>query len=174
MQVFLSLGLIGLILIQHGKGADAGAAFGSGASATVFGARGSGSFLTRTTGIMATMFFLTSMALAYYATKGSEPVTIMDRVDERTILVPPPAAVPPTSDIPAIPGGEVERAGVSSSDVPVGEVPAADVSTETVVETVIEETPEGAVEVDTTEATLDGSAPEEQNKDVSADPATGN
>ena len=64
VQVFLSLGLIGLVLIQHGRGADAGAAFGAGASATVFGARGSGSFLSRATGIIAALFFLTSMALA--------------------------------------------------------------------------------------------------------------
>lgn len=168
MQVFLSLGLIGLILIQHGKGADAGAAFGSGASATVFGARGSGSFLTRTTGIMATMFFLTSMALAYYATKGSEPVTIMDRVDERTIIVPPPVAAP-TSDIPAIPGGE-ERD--SQSDVPVGLAPAVGKPAEIVEETVIESAADGAAEVDTTEVILDGSAAEEQNKAEAADPAT--
>lgn len=125
IQVFLSLSLIGLILIQHGKGADAGAAFGSGASSTVFGSRGSGSFLTRVTAIMATIFFLTSMALAYYATKGSEPETIMDRVDERTIIVPAPVA--PPSDIPAIPGsggaGAMEPQSDVPSDVPVGMMP---------------------------------------------------
>ncbi|MGD8574231.1 MAG: preprotein translocase subunit SecG, partial [Gammaproteobacteria bacterium] len=55
VQVFLSLGLIGLILLQQGKGADAGAAFGSGASATVFGARGSASFLSRTTAVLAAL-----------------------------------------------------------------------------------------------------------------------
>lgn len=117
MQVFLSLGLIGLILIQHGKGADAGAAFGSGASATVFGARGSGSFLTRTTAIMATLFFLTSMALAYYATQGADQVTVMDEVDERTLIEPQPVA-PPSSDIPAIPGSEAPSAE-GETDVPV-------------------------------------------------------
>ncbi|QVL48778.1 MAG: preprotein translocase subunit SecG [Thiocapsa sp.] len=163
MQVFLSLSLIGLILIQHGKGADAGAAFGSGASATVFGSRGSGSFLTRMTGIMATIFFLTSMALAYYATKGSEPVTIMDRVDERTFIVPPPAAVP-TSDIPAIPGGEGEGQSDVQSDVPVGLAPAVNGSVEGVI---IEESVEGRTEV-----ILDGSAVEEQNMDEAADSAT--
>ncbi len=115
-QVFLSLSLIGLILIQHGKGADAGAAFGSGASATVFGARGSGSFLTRATAVLATIFFLTSMALAYYATKGSEPTTIMDQVDERTIVIPGPAA--PSSDIPAIPGSGGAEPGAMQSDAP--------------------------------------------------------
>lgn len=116
LQVFLSLGLIGLILIQHGKGADAGAAFGSGASATVFGARGSGSFLTRATAILATLFFLTSMGLAYYATQVSEPKTIMDRVEQ-----PAPVAPAPISDIPAVPGAEESgEAGPAQSDVPVG------------------------------------------------------
>jgi preprotein translocase subunit SecG len=114
LQVFLSLGLIGLVLIQHGKGADAGAAFGSGASATVFGAQGSGSFLTRFTAIIATLFFLTSMALAYYATQASGPVGLMDKMGD-TVVVPsaPVESVPrPTnSDVPAIPG--------STSDLPV-------------------------------------------------------
>ncbi len=57
LQVLLSIALIALVLLQHGKGADAGAAFGSGASATVFGARGSGNFLTKATAIIATLFF---------------------------------------------------------------------------------------------------------------------
>jgi preprotein translocase subunit SecG len=73
LQVLLSLALIGLVLIQHGRGADAGAAFGSGASSTVFGARGSGSFLSRATAILAALFFLTSMALAYYAAQVGQP-----------------------------------------------------------------------------------------------------
>ncbi|EGV20276.1 preprotein translocase, SecG subunit [Thiocapsa marina 5811] len=186
MQVFLSLGLIGLILIQHGKGADAGAAFGSGASATVFGARGSGSFLTRTTGIMATMFFLTSMALAYYATKGSEPVTIMDRVDERTIIVPPPAAEP-VSDIPAIPGGGGGQGGDSGTDVPAVAVPAngdlsggdpiggdfsGNAQSEIVETVVIEGSGDKAVVVDDAEVTLDESAVQGQNEGVGADTAT--
>ncbi len=57
-QVLLSVSLIALVLMQHGKGADAGAAFGSGASASVFGARGSGNFLSKATGILATLFFI--------------------------------------------------------------------------------------------------------------------
>jgi preprotein translocase subunit SecG len=114
IQVFLSLGLIVLILIQHGKGADAGAAFGSGASATVFGARGSGSFLTRATAILATIFFLTSMALAYYATRSSEPPTLMDGIDDTTVVIPGP--VSPTTDVPAIPGATATP--FAPSDVP--------------------------------------------------------
>ncbi|NND90768.1 MAG: preprotein translocase subunit SecG [Granulosicoccus sp.] len=67
IHVVLAIGVIGLVLIQHGKGADAGAAFGSGASATVFGAKGSASFLTRATTALAALFFLTSIFLFYLA-----------------------------------------------------------------------------------------------------------
>ena len=67
IHVVLAVGVIGLVLIQHGKGADAGAAFGSGASATVFGARGSASFLTRATTILVALFFTTSIFLFYLA-----------------------------------------------------------------------------------------------------------
>jgi preprotein translocase subunit SecG len=65
VQVLVAVALIGLILIQHGKGADAGAAFGSGASGTVFGSRGSANFLSRATAWLATIFFCASLALAY-------------------------------------------------------------------------------------------------------------
>lgn len=67
LDVLLAIGIIGLILIQHGKGADVGAAFGSGASGTVFGSRGSGSFMTRLTAILVTGFFINSLVLAYLA-----------------------------------------------------------------------------------------------------------
>lgn len=65
VQVLVAISLIGLILIQHGKGADAGAAFGSGASGTVFGAQGAANFLSRLTAGLATAFFLISLSLAY-------------------------------------------------------------------------------------------------------------
>ena len=67
IHVLLALGLVGLILIQHGKGADAGAAFGSGAAGSVFGARGAHSFLYKSTAVMAIGFFVTSISLAYFA-----------------------------------------------------------------------------------------------------------
>lgn len=121
-QVFLSLGLIGLVLIQHGKGADAGAAFGSGASQTVFGSQGSGSFLTRITAIVATLFFLTSMALAYYATQGNEPAGLMDNLGDTVIIDEAPRVVEPkpvpVSDIPAIPDAAGSIKGDTASDVP--------------------------------------------------------
>src|SRR5687767_8450828 len=68
-QMLTALGMIGLILLQHGKGADMGAAFGSGASGSLFGATGSANFLSRTTAVLATIFFVLSLALAYFATK---------------------------------------------------------------------------------------------------------
>lgn len=79
-QVILSICLIVLILMQHGKGADAGAAFGSGASSTVFGARGSGNFLSRTTTILAALFFVVCMALAYLAVNRTDPGSVVESV----------------------------------------------------------------------------------------------
>ena len=67
IHVLLALGLVGLILIQHGKGADAGAAFGSGSAGSVFGARGAHSFLYKLTAVLAIAFFVTSISLAYFA-----------------------------------------------------------------------------------------------------------
>ena len=67
IHVLLALGLVGLILIQHGKGADAGAACGSGAAGAVFGARGAHSFLYKLTAVLAVAFFVTSISLAYFA-----------------------------------------------------------------------------------------------------------
>lgn len=88
VHLLLAVAIIGLVLIQHGKGADAGAAFGSGASATVFGAQGSGSFLSRLTGGFAALFFMTSIALAYFATQGSVQVGLMEQSAERQSAIP--------------------------------------------------------------------------------------
>ena len=95
LQVLFSVSLITLVLLQHGKGADAGAAFGSGASATVFGAKGSGNFLTKSTAIIAALFFATSLTLAYLASHRDGPTSIVDSVinsqpaqQEGTILNP--------------------------------------------------------------------------------------
>ena len=100
LHLFLAIGVVTLVLLQHGKGADAGAAFGSGASATVFGAQGSASFLSRTTAILATLFFLTSMALAYYANQAGKPEGLMDTVAEPAETVAPPVE---SSAIPVAP-----------------------------------------------------------------------
>jgi preprotein translocase subunit SecG len=116
VHLFLAIGLVGLVLIQHGKGADAGAAFGSGASATVFGARGSGNFLSRATAVLAALFFLTSMALAYFASQVGEPEGLMENVEAPA--APAPVTVP--VDVPAVPG---VGGGGGTTDIPV--VPAA-------------------------------------------------
>jgi len=85
LHVLLALGIIGLVLLQHGKGADMGSGFGGGASGSLFGATGSANFLSRTTAVLATLFFLLSLALAYVATK--KPVEtgggVMDSVKEQ-------------------------------------------------------------------------------------------
>lgn len=94
VHIFICVGLIGLVLIQHGRGAEAGAAFGSGASATVFGSRGSASFLTRTTAILATLFFITSLTLAYYS---RQPVAAKSVITQET-----PAKPATESEIPAV------------------------------------------------------------------------
>jgi preprotein translocase subunit SecG len=116
VHLFLAIGIVTLVLLQHGKGADAGAAFGSGASATVFGARGSASFLSRATGVLASLFFVTSMTLAYYATQSARPKGLMDRlapagqaIPDRAKVGTKIAVVPPSpkpaggSDIPVLP-----------------------------------------------------------------------
>jgi preprotein translocase subunit SecG len=70
-HLLLALAIIGLVLLQRGKGAEAGTGFGAGASGTVFGARGSASFFSRATAVLATLFFATSLALAYFATQST-------------------------------------------------------------------------------------------------------
>ncbi len=73
VQLLSALGVIGLVLLQHGKGADMGAAFGSGASGSLFGATGSANFLSRTTAILATVFFVSTLALTYIGSYKSRP-----------------------------------------------------------------------------------------------------
>jgi preprotein translocase subunit SecG len=79
-HVLIAVAMIGLILLQQGKGADAGAAFGSGASGTVFGSRGSASFLSRATAVLATLFFITSLSLAYLASTSAKQESVVDTV----------------------------------------------------------------------------------------------
>jgi len=106
-QVVVAVSLIGFILIQHGKGADAGAAFGSGASSTVFGSQGSGNFMTRTTTVLAFLFLSNSLALGYIATQRVvEPMSIMESepvVVEEVMITDIPTIDAAESDIPSIP-----------------------------------------------------------------------
>jgi len=101
MHVLLAAGIIGLVLLQRGKGADAGAGFGAGASGTVFGARGSGSFLSRTTAILATLFFLTSLGLSYLFSQQRAPTSVVDRVQSQQTAPAPQG--PPEGLLPTMP-----------------------------------------------------------------------
>jgi preprotein translocase subunit SecG len=103
-HVFLAVAIIALVLLQKGKGADAGAAFGAGASGTVFGSRGTTSFLSRTTAILATMFFLTSLGLAYLAGQRTEPGSILERAPVTAPAAEEvPGAIPLPQDIGELP-----------------------------------------------------------------------
>jgi preprotein translocase subunit SecG len=114
-HVLLSIGLITLVLLQHGKGADAGAAFGGGASATVFGAGGAGNFLSRTTAILATLFFMTSIGLAFYATQAGKERSLMDQ-QGASEAVPAPRAAP--DEVPQAPVEPAELAVPTPDDLP--------------------------------------------------------
>ena len=77
LHVLAAIGIVGLVLLQHGKGADVGAAFGSGASGSIFGASGSANFLSRATAILALVFFLTSLGLTYFSSRKSDTRGVM-------------------------------------------------------------------------------------------------
>jgi preprotein translocase subunit SecG len=80
VHVLVAIAIIGLVLLQHGKGADMGSGFGGGASSSLFGATGSANFLSRTTAVLAALFFASSLALAYFATqRPAEPGSVVDR-----------------------------------------------------------------------------------------------
>ena len=97
-HVLVALAIIGLVLLQHGKGADMGSGFGGGASSSLFGATGSANFLSRTTAVLATLFFLSSLGLAYVATSRPREggSTVMERAQQRKQEQQPakPAAEP--------------------------------------------------------------------------------
>ena len=123
LHVLIALAIIGLVLLQHGKGADMGSGFGGGASASLFGATGSANFLSRATAILATLFFVTSLGLAYLAT--SKPRTgggVLDAVrTQQSAPAPAKAADKPAAEAPKAPAAapaETPPAGSKPKDVP--------------------------------------------------------
>ncbi len=101
VHVLLALMIIGLVLLQRGKGAEAGAGFGSGASGTVFGARGTSTLFSKLTAVFAALFFVTSLSLAYLGTRTpGEPTSVLER-SLLTAPATPPAAAPGTPAAPA-------------------------------------------------------------------------
>lgn len=108
IQVFSAFAIIGLVLLQRGKGAEAGAGFGAGASGTVFGARGASTALSRATAIFAAVFMINSLLLAYTGTKQSQaqPRSILDEAADSASKTPAGAAktpAPTTAPAPAVP-----------------------------------------------------------------------
>ena len=106
VHVLLALMIIGLVLLQRGKGAEAGAGFGSGASGTVFGARGTSTLFSKLTAVFAGLFFVTSLTLAYLGSHATaEPTSVLERAAQAAAATaptkaPPPGLTPPTSTAP--------------------------------------------------------------------------
>jgi preprotein translocase subunit SecG len=108
-----ALGIVALVLLQQGKGADAGASFGSGASGTVFGSQGTSTFLSRVTGILAGAFFITSLGLAYFAQAKSDQANQVGLPDPMVLEVP--QSKPAAEDVPVL---EEQKPAVNAADVP--------------------------------------------------------
>ena len=123
VQVLSALIIIGLVLLQHGKGADMGAAFGSGASGSLFGASGSSNFMSKSTGVFAAIFFGATLTLAYFSS--NREVSVGGGVMERAAPVTGPAAIPSTTTAPAAPVDP----SLPTPTAPEAAVPAAPVAT---------------------------------------------
>jgi preprotein translocase subunit SecG len=100
IHLIVSVVVIGLVLVQHGKGADMGAAFGSGSAGSLFGASGSANFLSRTTGILAAVFFMTSLGLTYFSYANSKKGGLMEKYKLEQKVNPAIPAAPAKTDAP--------------------------------------------------------------------------
>jgi preprotein translocase subunit SecG len=124
LHVLIALGIIGLVLLQHGKGAEMGSGFGGGSSGSLFGATGSANFLSRATAVLATLFFISSLGLAYLATnKPKVGGGVLDAVKSQPAdgkaAEKAPADKPAAESSPATPKApEVPAAGSKPKDVP--------------------------------------------------------
>lgn len=136
LYVLVASAMIILILIQRGAGAAAGSGFGGGASATVFGARGSGNFLSKSTAVLATLFFVISMAMAMYA---SHSANVGPAVDDLGVM----GAVAPAAEVPTAPA-EAERVPSEIPQPAAVEAPAAPEATDAAPEAVQESEAESA------------------------------
>lgn len=112
LHVLVALVIIGLVLLQHGKGADMGAAFGSGASGSLFGATGSANFLSRATAVAATIFFLTSLSLTYFSGHKTKSAGLME--SQKALIQPAPAG----GVKQAVPEGVGGPAGSKAKEIP--------------------------------------------------------
>jgi preprotein translocase subunit SecG len=125
LHVFLSLGIIGLVLLQKGSGASAGASFGGGGGGSVFGATGSSNFLSKSTAILATAFFINSLVLAYLAShRDVQTDSILDAIITPAVEVPVEVPVDIPTDIPApenVPAADSESTTEGDVPAPAGE-----------------------------------------------------
>jgi len=117
IQILAALVMIGLVLVQHGKGADMGASFGSGASGSLFGATGSANFLSRSTAVCAAVFFVCTLSLAYLSNVNARPTTGSGSVLDRAAITAPAAsgAQIPTGAAPGTPAASAAPAPAASS-----------------------------------------------------------
>ena len=124
VQLLTALGMIGLILVQHGKGADMGAAFGSGGSGSLFGASGSANFLSRTTAVLATVFFVCTLALAYLGTHGpADSGSVLERAGSSAPAAAPAASgaagqIPGNSPAAAVPAPAPATPASGAAQIP--------------------------------------------------------
>ena len=121
LQMLSAIGVIGLVLVQHGKGADMGAAFGSGGSGSLFGASGSANFLSRSTGVLAAVFFACTLALSYFG--NAQPRTSGGSVLEKASIQAPAPAASAATGAAQIPGTSTPAG--SASALPAAPAPAA-------------------------------------------------
>ena len=114
VQILICVALVALVLLQQGRGADAGASFGGGSSGSLFGSRGPASFLSKLTAGLAALFFANSLALAYISSQSIERRSVVERVQSQS--VPEDSALSAEDgDVPTLPGGSGES---STQDVP--------------------------------------------------------
>jgi preprotein translocase subunit SecG len=121
VQILAAIGMIGLILVQHGKGADAGAAFGGGAgSATLFGASGSANFLSRTTAVLAGVFLVSTLGLAYFGNLRTAAPSSGSVLETVPVQAPPAAQQIPGTTSTAAPAGSapVDPAAKGAAQIP--------------------------------------------------------
>ena len=118
VQLLSAMAMIGLVLIQHGKGADMGASFGSGASGSLFGATGSANFLSRSTAICATVFFLSTLALAFMAHGGDRGPASGGTVLDRPAAVAAAASGAASAPAVVIPGAVIPGSPAASAVAP--------------------------------------------------------
>ena len=127
LHVVAAAGVIGLVLLQHGKGADVGAAFGSGSSGSMFGASGAANFLSRSTAVLAAVFFATSLGLTFLGARKTETKGVMEAVKPGDGKAVPSKPALPASPVDQIPGAAPKQPGdAGSAPAAVSPAPAVD------------------------------------------------